>query len=198
MVALQRQGWIACTCSSAAVSLGTGTGTLTHPAHAHTLPPVHFLGGAEANLRHNLLIRAEAGVPLRETLRYLRLERLHLRLVPHPHRLELLLQVILDVVEHLNAPRLLDHQRLLQSEHVPLDAGERVFLLLVLSDYVVLQPAVKGLELVNKRIQPGRRRLLLFTGLVGGYNVVGRRGAADRLRPAQRVSWGEGRATSCC
>eukprot|EP00964_Phaeocystis_antarctica_P150307 scaffold117696_cov63-Phaeocystis_antarctica.AAC.2 len=136
-------------------------------------------------LLHNLLIRAETGVPLHDTLRDLRLERLHLRLVPHPHRLELLLQVVLDVVEHLDAPCLLDHQRLLQSEHVALDGGELVLLVLVLGDHVVLQPAVEGLELVDQRIQPGRRRLLLFTGLVGGHNVVGRRSTTDRLRHGQ-------------
>ena len=171
----------------ALASLATATSTLTHPALAHALPPLPplpplLLSVGAANLLHNILIRAETGVPLRDTLRDLRLERLHLRLVPHPHRLELLLQVVLDVVEHLNAPRLLDHQRLLQSEHVPLDGGELVLLILMLGDYVVLQPAVESLELVDQRIQPGRRRLLLFTGLVGGHNVVGRRGAADRLR----------------
>ena len=150
---------------------------------------------AAANLLHNLLIRGETGVPLHDTLRDIRLERLHLRLVPHPHHLELLLQVVLDVVEHLNAPRLLDHQRLLQSDHVPLDGGHLVLLILMLGDHVVLQPAVESLELVDQRIQPGCCRLLLLTGLVGGHNVVGRRGATDRLRHCQRLSWCERRMT---
>ena len=105
-------------------------------------PPLAAVRGsvAAAHLLHDLLVCGETGVPLQDALRDVRLERLDLRLVPHPHRLELLLQVVLHVVEHLNPPRLLDHQRLLQSEHVPLDGGELVLLILMLGDHIVLSP----------------------------------------------------------
>ena len=136
----------------------------------------------QTHLLQNLLVRAEAGVPLLYPPRNFGPKRLHLRLVALPHDLKLLLEVLFNMAQHLNAPRLLHYKRFLQSEHISLDSGETVLLLLVLSDHILLETPIEGLELVHQSIQPGCRRLLLLTALVGGDDVSGRCCAADGLR----------------
>ena len=142
-------------------------------------------------LDHRLLVGGEARVPRDDALGHLRVERLEVHAVAVDERVELLLQVRLDVLEHLDPPRLLRHERALEALHVALDGDEAVLALGVLGVHVRLQLAEEGLELVGQRVQPRRVEPLLRPAAPRALGVVRRRRLPPerlgRLPPRRRA-----------
>mmetsp|Transcript_4325 Transcript_4325/g.9814 ORF Transcript_4325/g.9814 Transcript_4325/m.9814 type:complete len:277 (+) Transcript_4325:117-947(+) len=99
------------------------------------------------------LVGFKARMPLRKSLRHLRLERCELCCRTMIQRVRLRLQVLREQCVHLDAPLLLCDKRALNALHIALDRDEPIFFLLVELGRLLLQFPIELVEARCDRIE---------------------------------------------